>query len=328
MSRRRCTVAVQTWALARAFTIARGTKTAAEVICVEIDDDGNVGRGECVPYPRYGETAARVAGDIERLRPAIEAGLSRQELQDLLPAGAARNALDCALWDLEAKASGRRVWELAGLAPPAAIVTAETIAIDSPQAMAAAAARLADRPLLKIKVGADAVLERVGAVREAAPLARLIVDANEGWSGELLMAVCEPLAALGVEVIEQPLRAGDDDAIAGFRPELTLCADESCHTVADLIRLADRYQMVNVKLDKAGGLTGAIALVAAAREHGIGLMIGCMVATSLAIAPAQLLAGQADFVDLDGPLWLAADRQPGLRFEAGWLYPAEPALWG
>lgn len=325
---RRCTIAVQSWALARPFTIARGTKTDAEVVCVEIDEGGAIGRGECVPYRRYGETTAGVATDIQRMRSAIETGVTRQELQDLLPAGAARNALDCALWDLEAKASGRPVWELAGLAPPVPSITAETIVIDTPEAMAAAAARLADRPLLKIKVDADAVIERVGAVREAAPLARLIVDANEGWTGELMMQVCEPLAALGVEMIEQPLPADADDSIAGFRPSLTVCADESCHTVADLERLADRYQMVNVKLDKAGGLTAALALAAAAREHGLGLMVGCMVATSLAIAPGQLLAAQADFVDLDGPLWLAADRQPGLRFNAGWLYPAEPGLWG
>ncbi len=330
MSSRSLTVAVEHWPLNRPFTIARGTKTEAIVVVVTITDrpSGARGRGECVPYPRYGETVDGVAAMIEALASAIEAGAEREEVGQRLPAGAARNAVDCALWDLEAKLVGHSVATLAGLSVPDAIVTAETIAIDTPSAMAAAAALLADRPLLKVKVGSDDVLERVKAVRVAAPRSRLVVDANEGWSGSLLMALMDPLAALGVEMVEQPLPADGDAVIAGLRPPLVLCADESCRTAGDVGRIADRYQAINVKLDKAGGLTEALRVADAARRHGLGLMVGCMVSTSLAIAPAVLLAGMADVVDLDGPLWLALDRSPGLTFDRGWIRPASPALWG
>jgi L-Ala-D/L-Glu epimerase / N-acetyl-D-glutamate racemase len=326
--RRRLQVRAEAWPLARPFTISRGTKTAAEVVVVEIEQDGLHGRGECVPYGRYGETPAEVVKTITALAADVEAGLTRKSLQGELPPGAARNALDCALWGLEAKASARPVWQLAGIAAPRPVITAETIALDAPEVMAATAARLRNRPLLKVKVGGEEVLERVGAVRAAAPGARLIVDANEGWDLALLQRVAGGLAALGVEVIEQPLPASRDASLRSFAGRPRLCADESCHAVADLAHLPQAYGMVNVKLDKAGGLTEALRLVAAARARGLGVMVGCMVGTSLGIAPAMLLAGQAQVVDLDGPLWLARDRHPALRFAAGWIEPPDPALWG
>jgi L-alanine-DL-glutamate epimerase-like enolase superfamily enzyme len=330
VSRRSLDLAVERWPLKKPFAIARGTKTEAVVVVATITDreSGARGRGECVPYARYGETVDGVVAAIDGVRGAIESGAERAEVERQLPPGAARNALDCALWDLEAKASGRRVADLLGMAAPVAVPTAETIAIEPPEAMAAAAAALADRPLLKVKVGADDVLARLRAVRAAAPRPRIVVDANEGWTAELLVALSEPLARLGVTMIEQPLPAGSDDVIAGFRPPLTLCADESCHTEADVVRLADRYQAVNIKLDKAGGLSGALRTATAARRHGLGIMVGCMVATSLAMAPALLLAASADVVDLDGPLWLRRDRDHGLVFDRGWVGPADTTLWG
>jgi len=316
------------WPLRRAFTISRGTKTVAEVVVAEIEEDGVVGRGECVPYPRYGETVAEVAGLVRSQAAAIAGGLTRERLQSALPAGAARNALDCALWDLDAKRSAMRAWEIAGLAPPVPAITAETVGLDTPRAMAEAAAALKDQPLLKIKLGAEAVVDRVAAVRDAAPEARLIVDANEGWDLGLLQRVCVALADLGVEMIEQPLPAADDAGLLGFSSPVKLCADESCHTAADVAGLADRYRMVNVKLDKTGGLTEALRLAAAAEDAGLEVMVGCMVGTSLAMAPATLLGGCATYVDLDGPLLLARDREPALRFDGGAVFPPEQALWG
>ncbi len=321
-------VGVERWPLNRPFTISRGTKTEAEVVIVELEEDGARGRGECVPYPRYGETAAAVAHQIEALSAAIAGGLDRERLQPLLPAGAARNAVDCALWDLEAKQRGRRAWDIAGLPPPSSVVTAETIGLDTPAEMARAAAGLSDRPLLKIKLGADQVVERVRAVRSAAPMARLVVDANEGWTPELLRQSCAALVDLGVEMIEQPLPAGNDGALDGLALPIVLCADESCHTAADLPSLAGRYGMINIKLDKSGGLTEGLRLAAAARDAGFAIMVGCMVGTSLAMAPATLLGPFAQVVDLDGPLWLARDREPALRFSGGTVAPPEPALWG
>jgi L-alanine-DL-glutamate epimerase-like enolase superfamily enzyme len=325
---RRLRVRAEAWPLARPFTISRGTKTTAEVVVVDVEEDGLHGRGECVPYPRYGETPARVTEAITAVAADIEAGLSRERLQDRLPAGAARNALDCALWDLQAKAHGHPAWQLAGLAAPLPAIIAETIALDAPEAMAAAAAQLRDRPLLKVKVGAEDVIERVGAVRAAAPRARLVVDANEGWDLALLQRIAGILAALEVEVIEQPLPASEDAELRVFAGAPALCADESCRTVADLEALPDAYRMINIKLDKAGGLSEALRLAAAARTRGLGVMVGCMVATSLGIAPAMLLAGDAQVVDLDGPLWLAHDRRPTLKFADGWIYPPDPTLWG
>lgn len=324
-------VHAEEWPLRRPFAIARGTKTAAQVVVAEIAENGRVGRGECVPYARYGESVAGVVQAIEGLAEAIGGGLDRSALQALLPAGAARNAVDCALWDLAAKEAGRRVCDLAGRPAPMRVRTAETISLDHPEAMAADAARLTARrttpPILKIKVGGEAVLERVGAVRAAAPDARLIVDANEGWTRAMLERLVRPLHDLGVEMIEQPLPAGEDADLAGVSSPVVLCADESCHGIGDLGRLAG-YRMVNVKLDKAGGLTAAIELVAAARAHGFGIMVGCMVATSLAMAPALVLTGDADLVDLDGPLWLAKDRDPALRYHDGDVDPPPTALWG
>jgi L-Ala-D/L-Glu epimerase len=326
-AKRRLGVRAEVWPLACQFTISRGSKAVAETVLVEIEENGRLGRGECVPYRRYGETPAAVIDTITAIAGDIEAGLGRAALQQRLPPGAARNALDCALWDLEAKATGVPVWRLAGSVPPRPTITAETIALDTPQAMAAAAARLSGRPLLKIKVGAEDVLERVGAVRAAAPQARLVVDANEAWDLALLQSISGRLAALGVEVIEQPLPASQDACLREVAGKPELCADESCHTVADLEALK-AYRMINIKLDKAGGLTEALRLVAAARARGLDVMIGCMVATSLGIAPAMLLANEAKIVDLDGPLWLAHDRNPALKFSNGWIYPPDPALWG
>jgi len=320
---RALSVRAEQWPLDRPFTIARGTKTVAEVA-----DADAVGRGEAVPYARYGETVADVVAAVEAMAPAVAAGLDRLALAEAMPAGAARNALDCALWDLEAKQSGQPAWALAGVARPQPVPTAETIALDDPDRMAAAARDLAERPLLKIKVGGEAVVERVAAVRAAAPDARLIVDANEGWDRPLLDSVVDGLAGLGVALIEQPLPAAEDAALAGFASPVPLCADESCHTAADLPRLASIYDVVNVKLDKTGGLTGALELAAAAQAAGFSIMVGCMVATSLAMAPALLLAGGAAFVDLDGPLWLARDRDHALRFDGGLIHPADPQLWG
>lgn len=328
---RSLTVRAEAWPLARPFRISRGTKTAAEVVVAEVSAEQGgrriVGRGECVPYLRYGETVEAVVAAVRAEAEALAEGLSREELLEQMPAGAARNALDCALWDFEAKASGIPAWIRAGLAEPRPAVTAETVALGPPDEMAATASGLQDRPLLKLKMGADGVMERVAAVRQAAPGARLIVDANEGWSLDLLKEIAPQLAALGIEMIEQPLPADADGALAEFASPVPLCADESFHGLADLAKLAG-YRAVNVKLDKAGGLTAALVLARAAREAGLAVMVGCMVATSLAMAPAMLLAGLADVLDLDGPLWLAHDRQPPLHFGNGVVHPPDPALWG
>jgi len=329
---RRLSARAETWPLAKPFTIARGRKVAAEVVVARIDDDDEArqGWGECVPYPRYGETVAGCLAAIEGVRPAVAAGITRADLARLMPPGAARNAIDCALWDLEAKRHGCRVWDLAGLDPPKPTTTAETISLDTPDAMAVAAARLASRPVIKIKLDADDVAGRVAAVRRSAPRARLIVDANESWSAALLIAVAPALADLGVEMIEQPLPADADDVLADLPAPLPLllCADESCHTRADLDRIVGRYDMINVKLDKTGGLTEALALVGEAGNRSLEIMVGCMVATSLAMAPAMLLAGAARYLDLDGPLWLARDRSPALLSADGRVQPPSPELWG
>ena len=325
----RLSVRHETWPLARPFAIARGMKIAAEVVVAEIEGGGCVGRGECVPYGRYGETVEGVAAAVRALAGAVASGMDRPALQLALPAGAARNALDCALWDLEAKRAGVRAWTLAGLASPGPLAFATTLSLDAPAAMAqaAATAMAAGARLLKLKVGAEAVLERVEAVRAAAPGARLIVDANEGWSFALLERLVDPLHELGVEMIEQPLPSGGDGALAAFASPVPLCADESFHTGRDLDRL-EGYGMVNVKLDKTGGLTAALPLVQAARQRGMAVMVGCMVSTSLAMAPAMLLCEGAAIIDLDGPLWLSRDRKPGLLYDRGLVHPPEPSLWG
>jgi len=313
-----------TFRLARVFTISRGSRSAAEVLTATVSQGGATGRGECVPYARYGETldsvAAQIAGLPERL--------DRAALADLLPAGAARNAVDCALWDLAAKRAGRRAWELAGLPAPGPEITAYTLSLDTPEAMAAQAARHAHRPVLKIKLGTPDDMPRLEAARRGAPEARIIVDANEGWSADIYADLAPHLARLGVALVEQPLPAGTDEALRGMARPVPVCADESCHDRASLPGLAGKYDMVNIKLDKTGGLTEALALRAAARAQGFGIMVGCMVGSSLAMAPAVLVAQGADVTDLDGPLLLAEDRAHALTFDAAGVHPPTAALWG
>jgi L-alanine-DL-glutamate epimerase-like enolase superfamily enzyme len=321
-------VATERWPIAGAFTISRGSKTEAEVVVVEVSDGLYRGRGECVPYERYDETAAEVSAAIAALAPRVAEGLDRTALQGLLPAGAARNALDCALWDLAAKRAGRPVHELAGVAPPAARVTAYTISLGSPNVMAEAAAKAAGRPLLKVKLGEAGDPERIRAVRAAAPGAELIVDANEGWTAENLGENLAACAAAGVTLVEQPLPAADDAALAAFPHPIPVCADESVHDRATLAGLAGKYDAVNIKLDKTGGLTEALALADAAERMGFALMVGCMISTSLALAPALLVATRARVVDLDGALLLARDRPHGLRYDDARVHPAGPELWG
>jgi L-alanine-DL-glutamate epimerase-like enolase superfamily enzyme len=316
------------WPLAKPFTISRGSKTVAEVVVAEIAGAALRGRGEGVPYARYGETIDGVVAALEAMSEAVAGGIDRATLLGAMPPGAARNALDVALWDLEAKTSGTSVWALAGIAEPKPVVTAYTLSVDTPERMGAAAQEEAHRPLLKLKLTGAGDLERVRAVRAGAPRARLIVDANEAWTIDQLRDYGTALAELGVALIEQPLPAGQDAALADMPHPVPLCADESCHTSADLPDLVGRYDYVNIKLDKSGGLTEGLRLLAAAREHGFGIMVGCMVGSSLAMAPAMLLAQNAEFVDLDAPLLLARDRQPGLRYEGSVVYPPKPNLWG
>jgi L-alanine-DL-glutamate epimerase-like enolase superfamily enzyme len=318
----------ESWPLASAFVISRGAKTQARVVVVELRDGAYLGRGEAVPYARYGETVEGVLTEIERLRDAIEADLDRAALQGALPPGAARNALDCALWDLEAKRAGVRAWRLAGRDRLDPVKTCFTLSLASPAEMGAAARAAASRPMLKLKIGGPDDLDRVQAVRDAAPKTRLVVDANEGLSFDDLRRLAPELAKLGVQLIEQPLRAGEDEALLGYASPVTLCADESLHTRAELALCAERYGAINIKLDKAGGLTEALALKREAQARGLEIMAGCMVATSLAMAPALLIAQGARTVDLDGPLLLAKDREPGLRFIGSMIEPPEAALWG
>jgi L-alanine-DL-glutamate epimerase-like enolase superfamily enzyme len=321
-------VRIERWPLAGAFTISRGSKTEAVVIVAELDDGVHRGRGEAVPYARYGEVPERVLDTIEALRPAVERDLDRVALQTALPAGAARNALDCAYWDLAAKQSGRRVYELAGLGAPGPANTAYTISLGSVVEMAAAAERSAWRPLLKVKLGGEDDAQRVAAVRRAAPRAELIVDVNECWSADNLAANFAACADAGVTLIEQPLPQGADELLRNCEKPMPICADESVHDCATLASLAGKYDAVNIKLDKTGGLTEALALAAEAERCGFLIMVGCMVATSLAMAPAMLLTQRARFVDLDGPLLLASDRAEGLRYEGSLVYPPAAALWG
>ncbi|MGF1625361.1 MAG: N-acetyl-D-Glu racemase DgcA [Alphaproteobacteria bacterium] len=317
------------WPLRQRFVTSHGAKSKIEPVVATVRVGIDVGRGECIPYPRYRETVDGVLAAIAGAAPVLGRTPDRAVLARLLPAGAARNALDCALWDLEAKQAGRRAWALAGIAMPAAITTAYTLSADRPEAMAVAAASHRARPLLKVKLVGDGLdRERVEAVRATAPASRLIVDANEGWSVEDYRALAPAFAALGVALIEQPLPADRDGALGDLPRPVSVCADESAHVAADVARLADRYDAVNIKLDKAGGLTEALALLEAARRGGLQVMVGCMMATSLAMAPAMLLAAQADVVDLDGPLWLACDRSPPLAVDGSSLSPPEPGLWG
>jgi len=321
-------VAVESWPIAGAFTISRGAKTEAVVVTATIRGDGVRGRGECVPYARYGETVEGVVAALREMERPVRDGLTPDLLRRRLPAGAARNALDCALLDREAKLRGSHIAEILGVDPLQPVVTAYTLSLSPPESMAARAREAADRPILKLKLGGDGDADRIVAVRRAAPRARLIVDANESWTAENFDANMAACVAAGVELIEQPLPAGDDALLTAMVRPIPICADESVHVAADLEALADRYDAVNIKLDKAGGLTEALDLLRVAEARQIKIMVGCMVGTSLAMAPALVLAQRADFVDLDGPLLLARDRKPGLRYRGSHVDPPLPELWG
>lgn len=310
--------------LAQVFTISRGSRTEAQVLTVRISDDTHQGWGECVPYARYDETLESVTAQIE----GLPRDITRANLPELLPAGAARNAVDCALWDLEAKRAGKRAWELAGLPAPGPEITAYTLSLDSPANMQAQAAQNAHRPLLKIKLGTPDDMPRLEAVRAGAPASCIIVDANEGWSGEVYADLAPHLVRLGVQMVEQPLPAGADDALIGMERPVPVCADESCHDRTDLPALEGKYDMVNIKVDKTGGLTEALALRDAALAKGYDIMVGCMVGSSLAMAPATLVAQGAAVVDLDGPLLLAEDRAAPLVFDEAGVHPPTADLWG
>jgi L-alanine-DL-glutamate epimerase-like enolase superfamily enzyme len=310
------------------FRIARGTALAAEVVTVEISQGGQTGRGETAPSKRYDQSVAGVIDEVENLRDPLCAGMGRDELQARLSPGSARNALDAALWDLEARLTGVPVWTALGRPPHQPRVTAFTVSIDTPEKMAQAAARIADKPLLKIKLDADDVAARIEAVRAAAPDARLIVDANEAWDLRILGDALPALARAGVELIEQPLPAGADEPLRDFRGEIPICADEACHTSADLPHLAGRYQAINIKLEKTGGLTEAWRLLNRAQAAGFTIMVGCMVSSSLSMAPALEIAREAAFVDLDGPFWVKADYPDGIKLDDGMLHAPQPGFWG
>ena len=306
------------------FAISRGSRTEARVLVATVEDDGSIGRGECVPYARYGESVESVAAQIRGLKTPLD----RHSLQNVLPPGAARNAVDCALWDLDAKRSGMRVWELAGLPEPQPVLTAFTIALGTPDEMGRAAAENSWRPLLKIKLGSKGDLPRLEAVRDNAPESRIIVDANEGWNSEEFSSIFPQFADIRVEMVEQPLPAGQDEPLGSLNADFELCADESCHDRESLAALEGKYSMVNIKLDKTGGLTEAIALKRQAEAAGYKVMVGCMVSTSLAMAPAVLLAQSVAVADLDGPLLLKDDRLGGLHYEGACVYPASRGFWG
>lgn len=326
--RRQLASSTERFPIAGSFTISRGSKTEAVVVTCRLTAGGHTGQGECVPYPRYGESVDSVLAEIEAARPAIEAGLEHKELGRAMRAGAARNAVDCALWDLEAKLAGEPAWKHVNDAELQPLVTAYTISLGEPDAMAAQAAHHAHRALLKVKVGTADDASRIRAVRAAAPTSQIILDANEGWTEETLsrhLAIC---AECDIALVEQPLPAGRDEALRHVERKVLVCADESVHLSADLAALCDRYDAINIKLDKAGGMTEALAMRDEARRLGLKIMVGCMVGSSLAMAPAVLLAQGADFVDLDGPLLLARDRDPALRYEGSLVFPPNASLWG
>jgi L-alanine-DL-glutamate epimerase-like enolase superfamily enzyme len=329
MPRRRVQIAIESFPLATPFRISRALRTAADVVTVTIHDGAAAGRGECRPTERYGETCRSVRDQIAGLAGRIEAGLDRHELQSVIAPGAARNAVDCALWDLEVKSSLVSAWDIAGRARPLAVETAYSLSLDTPARMAEQAGRARRYRLIKIKLGGDGLdVERIAAVRAERETARLIGDANEALSPENLVEVLDAAARHGLEAIEQPLPAEDDHLLDGLDRPVILCADESCRTSEDVARLAGRYDMVNIKLDKSGGLTEALKLDATARAAGMKVMVGCMFSTSLGIAPAQLIAATADIVDLDAPIFLAADRDPAISFDGGSMSLAPRELWG
>ncbi|QND26932.1 dipeptide epimerase [Sinorhizobium meliloti] len=322
------TATVEHFPIAGAFTISRGSKTTASVVTCRVTDGELSGWGECVPYARYGESVESVLSAIENVRPLIEEDMTRTDLQTAMKAGAARNAVDCALWDLEAKRSGSSAAALAGIAGPTPLTTAYTLSLAEPEEMRAQAAKHAHRALLKVKVGTADDTARIRAVRSGAPASRIILDANEGWTEANIAAHFAACAENGISLIEQPLPAGRDEILASLPRPVPVCADESVHATEDLERLVGRYDAVNIKLDKTGGLTEALRMRAAAEALGLKIMVGCMVGSSLAMAPAVLVAQGADFVDLDGPLLLSKDRSPGLRYEASLVFPPEDGLWG
>ncbi len=321
-------VAIEAFPIAGAFTISRGSRTEAVVVTVTVSDGRHTGRGECVPYPRYGETVEAVAADIGQQAALLSQGGDHALLTSGLKAGAARNALDCALWDFAAKASGVRVWDLARIAAPSPVITCYTLSLGDPASMEAAARMAAHRPLLKVKLGGDGDIERIAAVRRGAPTSRIVVDANEAWTEANLDAHVATCAAAGVELIEQPLPAADDAALAHLTSPVPICADESFHGLDKLALTMERYDAINIKLDKTGGLTAALAVMAAARQNQMPVMVGCMLGTSLGMAPALLIAAGAAFVDLDGPLLLKQDRVPGLSFQGSTIQPYGAELWG
>lgn len=319
---------IENWPIAGSFAISRGAKTQAVVVVAELSDGRSTGCGECVPYARYGESPEAVFERIEGLRDTIAGGLTRADLQSALPPGAARNALDCAFWDLEAKRAKRRVYQLAGLPLPKPLITAFTISIGSPDTMANAAKAAAHRPLLKVKLGQAGDPDRIAAVRAAAPNAELIVDANEGWSPDNLAGNLAACASAGVTLVEQPLPDGADEILRNVTRSVPVCADESVHDRKSLAALVGKYDAVNIKLDKTGGLTEALIMAAEAKRLNFSIMAGCMVSTSLSMAPAHLIGQMARVVDLDGPLLLANDRPDGLRYDGSLVYPPDHTLWG
>jgi len=328
MSKRSLAARAESWPIKGSFRISRGAKTTAEVIVVEITEGQVTGRGECVPYARYGESIRSVLGQISSVRAFVADELTRDGLLTVLPPGAARYAIDCALWDLEAKLTGNSVAKIAGIRAPGPVVTAYTLSLDTPERMGEAAKAEQHRPLLKLKLGGAGDLERVAAVRASAPRARLIVDANEAWDADMMVDYCPRMADFGVELIEQPLPAGDDAILGDIDRPVPICADESAHDTATLNEVAALYDFINIKLDKTGGLTEALLLAEAARGYGLGVMVGCMLGTSLGMAPALYLSSFARFIDLDGPLLLEKDRENGLTFDGSILHPPTSALWG
>jgi L-Ala-D/L-Glu epimerase len=315
------------WPIRGSFTISRGSKTQAETIIVEIDHNGVFGRGECVPYARYGESIDNVLEQIKSVLPEVKCGINRDQLQPLLPAGAARNAIDCAMWDLECKLANQSVWQALD-SEPQALVTAYTLSLDKPQKMEQAALENAHRPLLKLKLGGPEDLERVQAVRRGAPDSTIILDANEAWTPEVYLQLIPELETLGVAMIEQPFPADDDEALETLPRPIPICADESCHDRSSLEHVIGRYDMINIKTDKTGGLTEALALKAAAESAGLRVMVGCMLSSSLSMAPAFVVAQGVDVVDLDGPLLLSRDIENGFEFENNEMLPFSSKLWG
>lgn len=321
-------VEAETWPLAQPFVISRGSKTETQVVVASISDGTYTGRGEAVPNVRYGESIEQTVAEIEAIGPALADGASLRDIQTLMKPNAARNAVDCALWDFAAKATGQPVWRLLNHQPQRQVVTVYTLSLGTPESMAEVAKREAKRPVLKLKLGGEGDVERVAAVRAAAPNAKLVVDANEAWTVEQFIAFMPEMARLGVQLVEQPLPQADDHLLRGLPRPVPVCADESCHVASDVAGLSDRYDFINIKLDKSGGLTEAIALLQAAQAHKMGMMVGCMVGTSLGMAPTHLIAQHCAFTDIDAPLLLAKDRPGGLRFNGSYAAPPTPDLWG